>query len=52
MYLEAALYYFMGYFFIYEQTKSKEIFVLASPIFNKFRELMDPPVEKWEFVVV
>ena len=49
MYLEAALYCFMGYFFIYEQKQSKKIFNLATPIFDEFRKRMDPPVEKWEF---
>lgn len=49
MYLEAALYYFMGYFFIHDQDESRKIFADAAPLFDEFRRRMDPPAEKWDF---
>ena len=49
MFLEAALYYFMAYFFVWDQKRLREIFRMADPVFDEFRKRMSPPVEKWAF---
>ncbi len=48
-FLEAALYYFMAYFFVWDRERLREIFRMADPVFDEFRKRMKPPVEKWAF---
>ena len=48
-FLEAAMYYFMAYFFVWEEERLRELFRMADPVFDEFRKRMNPPVEKWAF---
>ncbi|UYP44751.1 Esterase FrsA [Candidatus Lokiarchaeum ossiferum] len=49
LYLEAALYYAVTFFFISDEKRTRQIFAKASVCFDKFRSITTPQVQKWEF---